>query len=264
MGVAAMLLALPARAQQSASIAPAAPHPELALIVDRMQQAQAAVWPTVPYQVVREYRLFGEKNPAPTSDVVAEVDYLPPDSKSFVIQQRLGSSRGEEVVRRILQHESHMTTRGRSWSAAAIDELNYSFSYLGETTLDGNPCYLLGLSPKHREPELVRGQAWIDQRSYLVRQVEGQTAKNPSWWVKRVDVKLDFADVGGAWLQTNMEAAADVRFLGHQTLKAQTIEARVGDVVARKTAPTVHRSNRPAASRQGVPATVFVPMPRRD
>jgi hypothetical protein len=257
---AGMLLALPALAQQPAMTAS---HPELALIVERMQQAQSEAWPTVSYEVVREYRLFGEKSPAPTSEVLAEVSYLPPDSKSFTIQRRVGSSRGEDVVRRILQHESQMSTRGRSWSAAAIDEHNYSFSYLGEATLNGNPCYLLGLEPKHKEPELVRGQAWVDQHSYLVRHIEGQMAKNPSWWVKRVDVKLDFADVGGAWLQTNMQAVADVRILGTQTLKAQTVDARVGDVVAQKASPAIRRPSRRAVGR-GVPATVLVPMRRQD
>jgi hypothetical protein len=69
--------------------------------------------------------------------------------------------------------------------------------------------------------------------------------------------------VGGAWLQTNMEAVADVRFLGNQTLKAQTVDARVGDMVAQKTTPGTHRANRRAA-RRGVPATVLVPLPRRD
>ena len=258
--LAGMLLAVPALAQQPAATTS---RPDLALIVEGMQQAQSAAWPMVSYEVVREYRLFGEKSPAPTSDVVAEVDYLPPDSKSFVIQKRVGSSRGEDVVRRILQHESQMSTRGRSWSAAAIDAHNYSFSYVGETTLNGNPCYLLGLEPKHKEPELVRGQVWVDQQSYLVRHIEGQMAKNPSWWVKRVDVKLDFADVGGAWLQTNMEAVADVRFLGNQTLKAQTVDVRVGDMVAQKTTPGTRRANRRAA-RGGVPATVLVPLPRRE
>ena len=260
--LAGMLLALPALAQQPVAPSTGGSHPELALIVERMQQAQSAAWPSVSYEVVREYRLFGEKNPAPTSDVVAEVDYLPPDSKSFVIQKRVGSSRGEDVVRRILQHESQMSTRGRSWSAAAIDQHNYSFSYLGETTLNGNPCFLLGLDPKHKEPELVRGQAWIDQRSYLIRHIEGQMAKNPSWWVKRVDVKLDFADVGGAWLQTNMEAVADVRLVGNQTLKAQTVDARVGDVVAQKNSPATRRGRK--VSRRGVPATVLAPWPRNN
>src|ERR1700758_67684 len=158
-----------------------------------MQRAQAEARPSVSYQVVREYRLFGEKSSSPNSEVVAQVDYLPPDRKSYVIKKRTGSSRGEDVVRRILQPESQMVAKGKSWSGAAIDDNNYFFSYLGEAALDGNPCYLLALDPKRKEPELIRGQAWVDQRSFLVRHIEGQMAKNPSWWLKKVDVKLDFA-----------------------------------------------------------------------
>lgn len=225
-----------------------------------MEIAQSQSKPAIPYQVTREYRLFGGKNPNPSSEVLAEVDYLPPSHKSYVIQKRTGSSRGEDVVRHILQHESQMGIGGKSWSGAAIDRNNYSFAYMGEATLEGYPCYVLGLDPKRKETELVRGSAWVDQRTFLVRHIEGVMAKNPSWMLKKVDVKLDFADVGGAWLQTAMEAVADVHFVGTQTLESRTLDARVGDVVAQK---TLHGSANRRVSRRGVPAMVMVPVERR-
>jgi len=236
--------------------------PPIASIVEQMVKAQIESRPAIAYQVVREYRLFNEKSATPTSEVVAEVHYLPPNRKTYDIQKHTGSSRGEDVVRRILQHESQMVAGGKSWSGAAIDRNNYDFSYLGEATLDGNSCYLLGLDPKRKETELIRGQAWVDKHSFLIRHVEGQMAKNPSWMLKKVDVKIDFADVGGAWLQTGMEAVADVRFIGSQTLRSQTVDARVGEVVAQKMSPATRAASR-RYRRVGLPATVIVPMERR-
>ncbi|HET7441291.1 MAG TPA: hypothetical protein VFJ47_08320, partial [Terriglobales bacterium] len=145
--------------------------PSLVWIVERMESAQSLARPALPYQVTREYRLSSEKNPRPTSEVLAEVDYLPPNQKTYSIQKRTGSSRGEDVVRRILQHESQMVAGGKTWSGAAIDTNNYTFSYLGQAAFDGHPCYLLSLNPKRKETELIRGSAWVDQQSFLVRHI---------------------------------------------------------------------------------------------
>jgi hypothetical protein len=228
--------------------------PQLVSIVERMHEAQFDPGPATPYQIIREYSLFGEKSPNPSSEVWTEVNYLPPNHRTYVIQKRVGSSRGEDVVRRILQRESQMVTESRSESA--VDNNNYSFEYLGMATFEGAPCYLLSLNPKRKDVQLVRGRAWIDPDSFRIRHIEGEMAKSPSWLLKKVSLKIDFADFGGAWLQTRMEAVAEVRVLGNQTLKSQTIDARVGNLTTQKASSGVHdrggKSNR-------VPATVLIP-----
>lgn len=257
----AALFFTPAWAQQSEP-AGGISAPSLDWIVGQMENAPSAAKPGVAYQVRREYRLFGEKSSKPASEVLAEVDYLPPNRKTYSIQERTGSSRGEDVVRRILQRESQMVAGGKTWSGAAIDSNNYSFSYLGEAVFAGYPCYLLSLNPKRKETELIRGSAWVDQQSFLIRHIEGVMAKNPSWLLKKVEVKLDFADVGGAWLQTAMQAVADVHFVGTQILESRTLDARVGDVVAQKSRPATRAANR-RLSRSGMPATVVMPLERQ-
>lgn len=236
-------------------------NPQLSSILEQMQKAQSGARPTTSYQVIREYRLFGERGPDPSSEVIAEVNYLPPNQKSFVIQKRVGSSRGEDVVRRILQHETQMTPAGKNSSGGALNSDNYSFGYLGESTRDGSACYLLSLNPKRKDTELVIGKVWVDQHSFLIRHIEGQMAKNPSWMLKRVDLKIDFADVGGAWLQTGAEAVADVRFMGRQRLESQTVDARVGNLVAEKTPQDTRPTNR-KAHHSDLPASVIVPLNR--
>ncbi len=109
---------------------------------------------------------------------------------------------------------------------------NYDFTDLGETALDGRSCYLLGLKPRRKETDLIAGQVWIDKHTFATRQIEGEVAKTPSWWLKKIHVKLTFADVDGAWLQTGMEAVADVRMMGSHTLKSQLLDYRGADEVA--------------------------------
>jgi hypothetical protein len=137
-------------------------------------------------------------------------------------------------VRRILDHEVESTTATKNpeTHTSAVNSENYDFTYLGETTLENQPCYLLGLKPKRKDKDLISGQAWVDKHSLLVRHIEGEVAKTPSWWLKTVRVKLAFAYMEGTWLQTNMEAVADVRFLGPHTLTSRVLDYRGADVVA--------------------------------
>jgi hypothetical protein len=65
-----------------------------------------------------------------------------------------------------------------------------------------------------------------------VRRIEGEISKTPSWWLKKVRVKLSFGDYQGTWLQSSMEAVADVRIVGLHTLTSQILDYRGTDEVA--------------------------------
>jgi|SRR5579862_5173825 len=232
----------------------------LSSILERMQAAQTAPQAVIPYEVIREYRVLPSQNSAqPSSVVIAQIDYLSPNDRSYAIQKRTGSGRGEDVVRRILQHETAMSPLERS--EGAIDNTNYFFFYKGMANLNGNPCYLLALEPKRKEEQLIRGTAWVDSGSFLIRRVEGELIKSPSWMLKKVNVTIDFADIGGIWLQTGMQAIAEVRFVGTQVLESKTTDAHVGNLLAQAGA---NSNNPPMKNRRAkhspMPAIVIAPM----
>jgi hypothetical protein len=200
----------------------------LNLMVDAIEKTQTGVRPQA-YQVIREYRLFGAKQSSANSDVVVEVDFRPPANEDYRIQKSSGSNRGQEVVRRVMDHEVEATF---NQARTALNRDNYDFNYIGETILDGQPCYLLGLKPRRKEKDLISGEVWVDKHSFFVRQIEGEVAKTPSWWLTKVRVKLVFADLQGTWLQISMEAVADVRIVGPHTLTSRILDYRGADVVA--------------------------------
>jgi hypothetical protein len=214
-------------AQQSA---PSGTMP-LGAIIQSIQNAQAAARPQASYQIIREYRLFGAKDSKADSQVVAEVNFTPPAFKGYRIQRSSGSSRGQQLVRRILDHEVEATSKD-SKASSAISIENYSFTYIGEAALDGQPCYILGLKPKRKEKELISGEVWVDKHSFFVRQIQGEVEKTPSWWLKKVHITLVFADLEGIWVQTSMEAIADVRMVGAHTLTSRLLDYRREDEVA--------------------------------
>jgi len=198
------------------------------LIVYAIEKTQAGVRPQ-PYQVIREYRLFGANQSSANSDVVVEVDFRPPANEDYRIQKSSGSNRGQEVVRRVMEHEVETTF---NQSRTSLNRDNYDFNYIGEAILDGQPCYVLGLKPRRKEKDLISGEVWVDKHSFFVRQIEGEVAKTPSWWLRKVRVKLTFTDFDGTWLQTSMEAVADVRIVGPHTLSSRILDYRGADEVA--------------------------------
>ena len=227
------LLCCFATAQQSASTA----IPSLTSIVRGMEKSQSEFRRQIPYQVIREYSLFGMKSSSANAEVVAQVDFTPPTGKDYSIQKWSGSARGKQIVQRVLDHETEASKGDQARTALTRD--NYDFILMGDTVLDGRPCYVLGLQPKRKEKDLVLGSAWVDKSSFLVLHVEGETARAPSWWVKNVRIKVSFGDVSGAWLQTSMEAVADVRLLGLHTLRSRVLDYRGSDISASiKLAPT--------------------------
>ena len=147
-------------------------------------------------------------------------------------------------MRRILDHEVQATSKDNR-ANSAISRDNYNFSYSGEATLDGQPCYVLALKPKRADNNLISGQVWVDQHSFLIRQIQGEVEKSPSWWLKTVRIKLIFADLDGIWVQKSMEATADVRIVGAHTLTSRLLDYRREHEVA---ATSFSATSRPLAT----------------
>ena len=133
-------------------------------------------------------------------------------------------------MQHILEGEQKAASSGQA--PGAVTSENYNFALQGEQRLDGYDCFVLGLTPKRKEKNLIAGRAWVDKNTYLVHRVQGQLAKMPSWWIKTADVTLDFGEVRGMWIQTHLTATADVRIVGPHTLQEDALQVRIGSTVA--------------------------------
>ena len=204
----------------------------LSSIIQRVEKTQSEARSEAPYQIIREYRVLGARSSDADAEVVAQVDFMPPTSKDYNIQRWSGSARGKQVVQRVLDHEVETAASRDRQARTGLTSDNYDFSLIGDSVLDGRPCYVLELKPKRKEKDLISGKAWVHKNSFFVLRIEGETAKTPSWWLKSVRVKLAFGDLGGNWLQTSIEAVADVRFLGSHTLTSRILDYRGTDLTA--------------------------------
>jgi len=185
--------------------------PTAETIIARMAQARAANRARLrPYIVTRNYKLFDKDDSKAKSEVIADVAFIPPDSKQYTIEETNGSRLGQILVRRMLANEAEVT---KDYVATDISTGNYDFRFIRESDLSGQRYYVLELRPRRLERHLLHGDIWVDVNTYLIRRFEGGLAKTPSWWVRDVSVTFVYGAVGGMWLQTATEAAADVRIL---------------------------------------------------
>jgi hypothetical protein len=215
--------------------------PKLALvdIVPRMEKAQSEI--STPNHVTRDYKLGRQDSAKVDSFGVAEVDFRPPGR--YTVTKRSGSRGCDRAVKYILEHEIEIAMSLKKSRAVAVTRENYVFMYLGET----DSAYLLHLEPKRKVPELIVGTAWIDKRTFLISRIEGNIAKSPTWLVKSVHIRFDFAYSRQMWVQSSLEAVADIRFLGAQKLVSHVLDysrlpeadavAKIGTVAAVAVAP---------------------------
>jgi outer membrane lipoprotein-sorting protein len=205
----------------AATWAQQAAAPDLNTILVHIEQAQVESHAHMaPYSVTREYKFFGDDRQHAKSQVLAKVDFAPPNEKNYTIEKSSGSGQGEKITRKVLDHEKSMAKGDES---VALTRENYDFEYLRAETINGRRAYVLQLTPKHNDKNLIKGLAWIDAETFHPLRVEGEPAKSPSWWVKSVKLSLTFGQVGDMWLQTGTQAIANVRFLGPHTMVARDV-----------------------------------------
>jgi len=217
-------------AMASASAQTGSSVPTAETIIASMAQARAENRARLrPYVVTREYKLYGKERQATKSEVVADVTFVPPDSKEYTIQQINGSGLGKMIIGRMLAKEAEVT---KDSGATDISPDNYDLRFIREEEVSGQRCYVLQLLPRRKDKNLLRGNIWVDANTYLLRRTEGQPAKAPSWWVGDVRIALRYGEVGGMWLQTASEATARVRILGPCTMVSRDVKYKITEFVA--------------------------------
>lgn len=224
------LLSLTAAAQ----VAP--PPPNMDAILARMAQARAKNQTLLkPYTVTRLYVLVGKDENNQKSEVTAEVRFVPPNVKTYVIKQTEGGGLGERIVRRMLDGETEIV---KDYGATDYTVANYDFALEREELLDGQRCYVIALSPKRKDKTLLRGNLWVDAATFRVRRMEADPAKSPSWWLKDPHVIFTYGNVDGMWLQTASEFTASVRIFGRHTMTSRDVKYVAGKPAAPQVSPT--------------------------
>jgi|SRR5580704_14228846 hypothetical protein len=91
---------------------------------------------------------------------------------------------------------------------------NYTFEIAGTEDVRGRLAYVISIEPRTSNKYLARGRIWIDADEYAIVRVEGQPAKNPSFWLKSVHFVHDYNKIGPFWFPVTDRSLTDARIFG--------------------------------------------------
>jgi hypothetical protein len=205
---------LPA-AGAAAAATPAETGRELfAKLVERNRERAARL---KHYTGTRQYELRDSKGKL-SARAVVHFRYRAPDSKSFQTVSEQGSRWIRLFIFNRLISSEKEAAAGRDKRDSAITPHNYSFRYLDEEAVDGYPCYHFQALPKRQDKYLFEGEVWVDSRDFAVVRIAGHPARNPSFWIKRVEWVRDYRKVDGFWLPVRDNTVAHIRIFGEKRL----------------------------------------------
>lgn len=180
------------------------------------------------YSAVRTYEINSAAGRMLGESTVL-MHYESPRPKSFQILNERGSRVVQMMVFRPLRDHEARTSEGSEKAGSAITPANYRVEPAGEADLDGRHCYLLRAIPRRRDKYLFRGTLWIDAQDLAIARIEGEPAKLPSFWVRKVQFVRRYRKIGDFWLPAEDTSVSDVKIFGSHTLTIRYSDYMLSD-----------------------------------
>jgi len=171
-----------------------------------------------------QYRGFPSDRDA---EMIVSVTYHAPNSKEFRVVSETGSKFIiDRVFKKLLEGEQEAANDENRRNTSLSTE-NYDFTSAGyEVTPDGAQ-YVLNLLPRNKNKFLYRGKIWVDAKDFAVVRIEGEPAKNPSFWIKKTEVKHRYVKVNDFWLPAENHTESVMRLGGRAVLSIDYKDYRI-------------------------------------
>jgi outer membrane lipoprotein-sorting protein len=180
------------------------------------------------YESIRVYRLEYKGFPGGRSaEMVVNVKYRAPGTKEFEIVSATGSKVViDRVFKKLLEGEKEASEEDGQ-KRIAMNQENYEFTLEGYESAPSGGRYVLILTPKTKNKYLFRGRIWVDEAQFAIVRMEGEPAKNPSFWIKDTKVETVYVNVEDFWLPSLNRSKTAVRLGGHADLSIEYKDYRV-------------------------------------
>jgi hypothetical protein len=176
-----------------------------------------------------QYRGFGGDRDA---DMVVNVTYRAPDSKTFRVVSQSGSKFIiDHVFKKLLEGEQEAANDENRRNSALSTE-NYDFTSAGYEATPEGAQYVLNLLPKNKNKFLYRGKIWVDAQDFAVVRIEAEPAKNPSFWIKKTEVTHRYVKVNGFWLPAENHTESVIRLGGRAILSIEYKDYKITKAAA--------------------------------
>jgi hypothetical protein len=151
-------------------------------------------------------------------------EFTPEHGLTYTVLSEGGSPRiRNRALRNVLDREVE-ASRSADARAAAFSTDNYRYQLGGVLP----NAVQIGLMPRREDPRLINGLATMDQRTAELSYVEGDLAKNPSFWVRDVRIARRYSQISTVTLPVEFRSTARVRMFGpaemHMTIAYLSID----------------------------------------
>ena len=119
------------------------------------------------------------------------------------------------VLRALLEEERRAIGNGDVRSAE-FTRANYEFRSEG---IDREGLAQVALQPLRKERTLIDGRMFLNVADGSLLRIEGRLAKNPSFWITKVDVVRSYRLMNGALVPVSLDSRAQLRLVGAATLR---------------------------------------------
>ena len=175
---------------------------------DTMREAMGA-----GYTGKREYVLENHKMNK-RADMQVSVSCDADGSKHFEVVSEGGwQSAHKHVLHKMLDSETE-TSRPHSRPKTRLVPENYEFNLVGSDYIEGRLAYVVEALPKRSDKYLFRGRVWVDVQDYAIARIEGQPAKNPSFWIHSTHFVAQYQKSGPFWYPISTTSITDARIFG--------------------------------------------------
>lgn len=131
------------------------------------------------------------------------------------------------IFRKLLKEEAEASRRGNRDSTQITPE-NYEFQMIGQETLDTGPAYVFTVVPRTANKYLIDGKIWVNAKDFSIVRIEGRPARNPSFWIRSVNIVRTYQKVGPFWLASSTQTVSHIRILGLAELTIENFNYTVG------------------------------------
>ncbi len=166
------------------------------------------------YSGVRRYVLENKRH-GKRAEMLVQLTCELDGSKQFktISESGWGGAR-KHVFTRLLEAETEASKPDVRDRSRVLPE-NYTFEMVGIRAVGDRPAYEIKVMPKSSNQYLMRGSIWIDTEEYAIVRMEGEPARNPSFWTKSVHFVRTYGKQGPFWLPTSNRSVTNVRMFGN-------------------------------------------------
>jgi outer membrane lipoprotein-sorting protein len=208
-----------------ASAQASAPVPSAEDIVAKMMQFDAHRQSQLTgYTATRRYVAVNKKRRA---EMLVRVSCDSNGAKQFSVVSEQGSGAiRKHLFQKLLSEETEASRRGTR-NSTRLTPANYDFQIVGQETLETGPAYVLEVSPRTPNKYLINGKIWVDANDYSIVRIEGQPARNPSFWVHNVHFVHTYQKVGQFWFASSTDTTSQIRIFGDSELTIQNVDYKL-------------------------------------